>query len=145
MRYIANHIVQVAALTTVLALTSAPLAQGAEGCTTANLKGNFGGILTGSVIGVGPIALVTTVTFDGAGGWSYDETGNINGNPIPNQHFTGNYSVTANCAGSTKDSGGNTTDFVIVGSGKDVEIMMAGTAPGAVFTIVLKRRFHSDD
>jgi hypothetical protein len=133
------------AIGAMLATSIVSVAQGAEKCTTATLKGDYGGLLTGTIIGLGPIALVTTVTFDGAGGWSYDETGSVNGNSIPNQHFTGNYIVNAKCGGSTTDSGGNSTDFVIVGSGKDIQVMMAGTGSGAVFTVVLRKRLGSDE
>ena len=144
MRRIANRMTEGLVVAGLLALCAAPAAT-AQGCTPATVRGNYGGLLTGTVIGVGPIALVAKVTFDGNGGWSYDETGNINGNPIPNQHFSGTYSVKSNCTGSTKDSGGNSTDFVVLGSGNDIEIMMAGTGSGAVFTVVLKKRFGSDD
>lgn len=144
MRRIANRMAEGLVVACLLALCAAPAAR-AQGCAPSTLRGNYGGILTGTVIGVGPIALVAKVTFDGNGGWSYDESGNINGNPIPSQHFSGTYSVKPNCTGSTKDSGGNSTDFVILGSGNDIEIMMAGTGAGAVFTVVLKKRFGSDD
>jgi hypothetical protein len=144
MRRIANRMIEGLVVATALALCAAPSAR-AEGCTRTTVRGNYGGLLTGTVIGVGPIALVATVTFDGIGGWFYDESGSINGNPIPTQHFSGTYTVTSNCAGSTKDSGGNSTDFVILRSGTDIEIMMAGTGPGAVFTVVLKKRAGSDE
>jgi hypothetical protein len=145
MRRIANHSIEVAIVATVLALGAAPPAEAAEKCTTATLKGEYGGLLTGTVVSVGPIALATTVTFDGTGGWSYDESGALNGNLVPTTHFAGTYTVTSKCTGATKDSGGGSTDFVIVGSGKDIQIMMAGTVPGLVFTVVLKKRFNSDD
>ena len=127
------------------AILALPLAAGSDKCTNATLKGNFGSVLTGSVVGVGPFATVATVNFDGAGGWSYTESGSFNGNPIPPQSFTGAYSVKPQCTGSASDSGGNTVDFVIVGSGNNIEIFMVGTGHGAVFTVTLKRRFRSDD
>jgi len=144
MRRIANCIIEGLVVAGLLAFCNPPAAR-AAGCTPTTLRGSYGGLLTGTVIGVGPIALVAKVTFDGHGGWSYDETGNVNGNPIPNQHLTGTYSVKSDCSGSTQDSGGNSTEFVILGSGSNMEIMMAGTGTGAVFTVVLKRRFGSDD
>jgi len=127
------------------AILALPLAAGSDKCTNATLKGNFGSVLTGSVVGVGPFATVATVNFDGVGGWSYTESGSFNGNPIPPHSFTGAYSVKPQCTGSASDSGGNTVDFVIVGSGNNIEIFMVGTGHGAVFTVTLKRRFRSDD
>ena len=90
------------------AILALPLAAGSDKCTNATLKGNFGSVLTGSVVGVGPFATVATVNLDGAGGWSYTESGSFNGNPIPPQSFTGAYSVKPQCTGSASDSGGNT-------------------------------------
>jgi hypothetical protein len=142
---IASHNISAAFLVAALALCGAPCADASETCTTATLKGDYGGLLTGTIIGLGPLALVTTVHFDGRGGWFYDESGSVNGGVIRNQHFAGTYSVKPNCAGSTVDSGGNSTDFVIVGSGRDIEVMMAGTVPGVVFTVVLKKRRGSED
>jgi hypothetical protein len=97
--------------------------------------------LTGTVPGVGPFATVALVTFDGIGGWSYTESGNFNGSPIPKHSVTGSYSVAANCTGSSSDSSGNTQDFVIVNGGK--EILMVGTG-SAVFTIAMKK-ISADD
>jgi hypothetical protein len=145
MRRIANHSIEFVLAVILLASGAAPQVHAVQRCMNGTLRGDFGGLLKGTVIGLGPLATVAKVNFDGAGGWSYTESGNLNGNPIPAVQFTGTYKVAPDCTGSTKDSGGNSTDFVIVGSGKDIEVMMAGTAPGAVFTIVLKKLFGSSD
>jgi hypothetical protein len=123
----------------VAGLAAAGLAPGAhaEACSKNTLKGAYGSLLTGTVIGVGPFITLAAVHFDGNGNWSYTETGNFNGNPIPQQSFFGTYTVGPDCRGSASDSGGNKVDLVIVSSGK--EVFMVGTNPGAVFSVILKR------
>ena len=118
-------------------------AQAAEFCTKGTLRGSYGSLLTGTVINVGPFATVAVVTFDGAGGWAYTESGSFNGNPIPRQTLAGSYTVTPQCSGSATDSAGNTLDFVIVSGGK--EVLMVGTNRGTVVTVVLKKIASSDD
>jgi hypothetical protein len=108
----------------------------------ATLKGSYGALLTGTIPGVGPFATVAVAKFDGVGGWSYTETGNVNGNVFANQHFVGAYTVAPDCSGTTTDSGGNSTALVIVNGGR--EAMAIGTG-SAVFSIVLKKISASDD
>jgi hypothetical protein len=134
--------IQMLALSGLLTAAAAPI-QAGETCAKSTVRGVYGSILTGAVPGVGPFATVAVVTFDGNGGWSYTESGNFNGIPIPKQTRTGNYTVAANCTGSSSDSSGATQDFVIVNGGQ--EIFMVGTGPGAVFTISMKRLSKSED
>jgi hypothetical protein len=129
--------IQLAALAALLAITLTRTAQASEPCSKSTVRGTYGSVLTGTVIGVGPFATVALVTFDGFGGWSYTESGNFNGNPIPKHTVTGSYTVAANCSGSATDSAGDTLDFVIVSGGK--EIFQVGTGKGAVFTVALKK------
>ena len=137
-----NITIQLLALLGLLTAAVAPV-RAAELCSKSTVRGAYGSVLTGTIPGVGPFATVAIVTFDGNGGWSYTESGNFNGSPIPKQTRTGNYTVAANCSGSSSDSGGATQDFVIVNGGN--EIFMVGTAPGAVFTLSMKRLSNSDD
>lgn len=71
-------------------------------CTERTVKGTYAFALTGSVIGVGPIAASGTTTFDGEGIFSI--TGTINTttlNPVLEGTFTGTYSVNPdNCTGT---------------------------------------------
>ena len=129
-----NTTIQLLALAGLI--TAAAPAQATQLCSKLTLRGAYGSVLTGSVPGVGPFATVALVTFDGIGGWSYTESGNVFGNPLPKQTRTGSYTVAPNCTGSSSDSGGNTQDFVIVNGGK--EIFMVGTG-SAVFTVTLKK------
>jgi hypothetical protein len=119
-----------------LAAAVAPAAR-ADSCTPASLRGNYGALLTGTIPYVGPFVALATVNFNGAGSWSYSESGNLNGSPFPRTDYTGTYTVAPDCRGTTKDSGNNSTDLVIVNGGK--EVWLIGTTPGAVFSIVLKK------
>ena len=65
------------------------------GCTAATLNGPYGFVLTGTIVGFGPIAIVGVTTFDGAGNESSDQTTNVNGNAFP-EHHTGTYTVNSN-------------------------------------------------
>ena len=131
-----NTTIQLLALSGLLTVAVARPAQATQVCSKLTVRGAYGSVLTGTVPGVGAFATVALVTFDGTGGWSYTESGNFNGNPIPKHTVTGSYTVAANCTGSSSDSSGNTQDFVIVNGGK--EILMVGTG-SAVFTIAMKR------
>ena|SRR5690242_19756885 len=143
MRRFTYHSVQLLALAGLLASGLASGAQAADSCTNSSLRGSYGAVLTGTAINVGPFATVAVVTFNGAGAWSYTESGSFNGNPIPHQTLTGSYSVTPQCSGSAIDSAGNTLDFVIVSKGN--EVLMVGTGPGTVFTVALKKISGSND
>jgi hypothetical protein len=130
------------AIVAVIATGAAQPAGAASACTKATLKGSYGALLTGSIPGVGPFVTVAVANFDGVGGWSYTETGNVNGKVFSGQHFVGAYTVASDCSGSTTDSGGNATALVVVNGGR--EIMAIGTG-GAVFSIVLKKITGTDD
>jgi hypothetical protein len=131
------------AIAAVLVATSgAKQVRAADGCTRATLKGSYGSLLTGTIPGVGPFATVSVAHFDGGGGWSYTESGNVNGNAFSGHHFVGAYTVASDCSGTTSDSGGNSTALVIVKGGD--EIMAIGMG-GAVFSIVLKKISGSKD
>jgi len=109
-----------------------------HGCTLATLKGTWGFVFNGTIIGFGPIAVVGLATFDGAGHWSRDERAVVNGNVLPRELIGGTYTVNSNCTGTTSDSTGNSSDFVLVAHHK--EMFAIGTRPGSVATITLKKQ-----
>ena len=113
-----------------------------EGCTLATLKGRWGSALNGTIVGVGPIALVGVTKFDGEGKFSMDATRvtpPFPGNPnVVSYHITGTYTVNDNCTGTITDSVGGSSKFVIVGDRK--EIIAAGTKPGSVVTFRLTKQ-----
>jgi hypothetical protein len=111
--------------------------EGEEGCTLATLKGLWGSAINGTIIGVGPIAVVGLTKFDGEGHLSMDATAVIDGNVFPDQ-TTGTYTVNQNCTGTTVDSIGDSSTFVIVGDGK--EIIAISTKQGLVATFRLTKQ-----
>jgi hypothetical protein len=109
-----------------------------HGCTLATLKGTWGFVFNGTIIGFGPIAVVGLATFDGAGHWSRDERAVVNGNVLRRELIAGTYTVDSDCTGTTSDSTGNSSDFVLVAHHK--EMFAIGTGPGSVATITLKKQ-----
>ena len=107
-------------------------------CTDATIKGSYGTLLTGTIVGFGPIGIVGIATFDGAGHWSRSETTNLNGNPLPPETIAGTYNVNADCTGSTKDEQGHASTFVIVNHGKEILVLV--TDQGVVLTVDQKRQ-----
>jgi len=142
MKRINNFTINIAIAAAILCAGVARQARAASNCSKATLKGSYGALLTGTIPGVGPFATVAVANFDGVGGWSYTETGNVNGNVFSGQHFVGAYTVALDCSATTSDSGGNKTALVIVNGGR--EVMGIGTG-SAVFSIVLKKITSSDD
>jgi hypothetical protein len=112
-------------------------AEDTSACTNATIAGRYGFLLTGTIVGFGPIGIAGLATFDGAGHWSRSETTNINGNPLPPETIAGTYNVNADCTGSTQDEQGHTSNLVIVNHGK--EILALSTNYGAVLTIDMKK------
>jgi len=96
--------------------------EASEGCTVASLRGDFGLVLNGEVLGVGPIAAVGVSTFDGKGHFVADQTININGNVIQ-APLTGTYTVNRNCTGLVDAVGTGLHSFVIIAGGREVELM----------------------
>jgi len=127
-------------ITFVVALTlgTVPRAHAQGGCTLVTLKGSWGFLLNGTIIGVGPIAIEGVVQFDGAGNFTRDERAVVNGHVLPPEHITGTYTVSGDCTGTTLDSLGHTSEFSIVSNRK--EILSIGTDNGSVVTIILKKQ-----
>src|SRR5215469_4126024 len=108
-----------------------------SGCTNATITGSYGTLLTGTIVGFGPIAQVGIATYDGAGHWSRTETTNLNGNTFPPETIAGTYNVNANCTGSTQDEQGHASTFVIINHGKEILVLV--TDNGVVLTVDQKK------
>jgi hypothetical protein len=93
-----------------------------EGCSLASLKGDYGSVLKGQVLGVGPIVSVGVSTFDGKGHFVADQTINLNGN-VFEEPGPGTYTVNRNCTGSAEPVGLGPHTFVIIDSGKQMDLM----------------------
>jgi hypothetical protein len=93
-----------------------------EGCSLASLKGDYGSVLKGEVLGSGPIVSVGVTTFDGKGHFVADQTINSNGN-VAQSSGTGTYTVNRNCSGIADVAGLGPHSFVIIDGGKQMELM----------------------
>src|SRR5258707_772256 len=95
---------------------------GLSSCSNRSLKGSYGLYGSGTVIGVGPTALIARFTFDGAGNLTGTVASKVNGN---NASFTltGTYVVDEDCNVSDSVSLSNgataTHQYVIVDNGKE--------------------------
>ena len=99
-------------------------------CSVRTLKGSYGSIATGAVVGntplVGPIAILTQGSYDGAGTFSRTlNVINLNGNTFTdNKPEFGEYTVNPDCSGSQTIFFANgdliTSNFVIVKHGREI-------------------------
>ena len=140
------------AAVTALAMGIAPAAKAHDkGCSNATLKGAYSHTATGFVTSpasmAGPLASVSTITYDGNG--ALTETGilSVNGNIVPATGTvtgTGTYTVNPDCTGTY------TVEipplaltahgfFVINDNGNEFQLIQ--TDPGTVVTGVVRRQF----
>ena len=102
---------------------------GSRRCSSRTLKGAYGVKFEGERVGIGPIAAVARLTFDGEGNFSTSEIGRFNGNPVQ-RTFSGQYTVNEDCTGfisytstltgSPREVRG---DFVIVDGGQELFLL----------------------
>jgi hypothetical protein len=117
--------------------------EGGEGCSVATLNGNYGQVLKGQVLGVGPIVAVGVTTFDGKGHFAAEQTVNLNGN-VQQAPLTGTYTVSGNCTGIADAVGAGPHSFVITDNGKQIDLMDNNSAE--VLTIhFTKVNDHNED
>jgi hypothetical protein len=112
-------------------------------CTLATLNGTYGFTGTGTIVGLGPVANVGTIAFDGNGTVSIEVTQSLDGQ-IARRSFVGVYWVNSNCTAAA-DFSGATQDIVILAEGE--ELMWIRTNPGLVVTATAKKqaRHRKDD
>lgn len=96
--------------------------EGNEGCSLASLNGNYGQVLKGQVLNVGPIVAVGVTAFDGKGHFVADQTINLNGN-VFQAPLTGTYTVNSNCTGIVDAVGTGLHSFVIIDNGKQMDLI----------------------
>jgi hypothetical protein len=129
---------------------SATLAKAHEQCSNATLNGSFGVYASGSVIGVGPVALLGVLTYDGNGNLTGTVFQKVNGNNVQ-VTLTGTYSVDSNCLVSDTSLASTgqvaTHEYVIVDDGKEFYIL--NTTPptatsGNVIVGVGKKQFPKE-
>lgn len=129
-------------LVCIFAFSTAATATAANKCNTSTLKGSYGHLVNGTILGFGPFTVVGVATFDGDGKWSRVETSNVNGQVFP-ETLTGTYTVNPDCSGTAHMTNGETSAFVIVDGGR--KILAMGTDPNAVLTVVLEKQSAASD
>jgi hypothetical protein len=124
------------ALSTIALLCASALSAGENGtgqCSNRTLKGSYGLYGDGTVIGVGPTAVIAIFTYDGAGNLTGTGTSKVNGN-VSHFTLTGTYAVDEDCNVSDTvlfPSGATAThEYVIVDNGK--EFFFLNSTPGTV-------------
>jgi hypothetical protein len=137
------------AAVTALALGVVPTANAHDkGCSNTTLKGTFGhkstGFITAPAALAGPLAHVSTISFDGNGAFTATGIVSQNGNIIDPVTETGTYTVNPDCTGtytSELSPLGITAHvfFVIDDSGNEFQLIE--TDPGTVLTGVTRRQF----
>ncbi len=129
MRYTIASISFITVFASLFILGVAAKAEADEKCSNASLQGSFGVASTGTIVGVGPLAAVGVVTFDGEGNHVGFDTISFNG-AISRMTFTGTYKVNSDCTGSDTETfkGGPTIhrDFVIVDHGREIRFIVTG-------------------
>jgi hypothetical protein len=120
-------------------------------CSNRTLKGSYGLYADGTVIGVGPTAVIAIFTYDGQGNLTGTGTSKTNGN-VAHFTLTGTYTVDADCNVSDTvlfPSGATAMhEYVIVDNGK--EFYFLNTTPGTstsgnVSAGVGKKQFPRND
>lgn len=98
---------------------------------------------TGTVIGVGPIAAVNLIVYNGDGtGTALSGTKSVNGVTTTSSNVSATFTVNHDCPGS-KNIGGTNYNFVIIPDGSTITWMV--TSPGVTLMgtgIRLPRWFH---
>src|SRR6266540_3063856 len=82
----------------VAGITPALLAD--EQCSLRSIAGDYGYIVTGTRLPLGPAASVGTVHFDRDGNLSGTQTLSINGTIVQGEVLTGSFTVNPDCTGS---------------------------------------------
>ena len=136
-----TSVVFVMAFVSLLVLGLVSRVQAGE-CSNNSLKGTYGLSCEGTIVGVGPLAVVSVLTADGDGNSSGAETLSVNGTIIPGVTFTGTYTVNADCTGSlvttTPDSSVTNHNFVIDDNKKEIRIIVA--EPGRVIVCIGRKQ-----
>jgi hypothetical protein len=111
-------------------------------CSLRTLNGCYGFTFSGTILGLGPIAGIGVINYDGQGHATITQTLNVNGSGGIPDTVTATYTVNSDCTGSeviTQTDGSLThIDFVIADHGK--EILTLPTDPGSVITGTAKKQ-----
>jgi hypothetical protein len=111
-------------------------------CSNASIKGTYGLSCEGTIVGVGPLAVIGVFTADGNGTGSEVETISVNGDIFQEVPFTVTYTVNADCTGSFVSTGPDGSvfpnDFVIDDNKKEFRLMP--TVSGFVAVCIYRKQ-----
>jgi len=140
MKRVITSVMFVMAFVSLLVLGLVSRAQ-AEECSNASIKGGYGLSCEGTVVGVGPLAVIGVLTADGKGNGSEVETISFNGDIVQGATFTVAYTVNADCTGSFVSTGLGSVfhnDFVLDDNKKEFRLM--ATEPGFVAVCIFRKQ-----
>ena len=114
----------------------------ARECSNASIKGTYGFSCEGTIVGVGPIAVIGVFTADGNGKGSQVETLSLNGEISQGVFRTDTYTVEADCTGSFVSTGPDGSvihnDFVIDDNEKEIRLL--ATEAGWVAVCIFRKQ-----
>ncbi len=110
-------------------------------CSTHSLRGLYGYLFTGEIVGVAQFRTVGTQTFDGAGHVAVTASSSMGGQ-VSSYEFTGTYTLGADCRGQMvaqfPDGTTGHMDFVSVDGGR--QLFGIQMDPGVLLTGTFLRR-----
>jgi hypothetical protein len=111
-------------------------------CSNASIKGSYALSCEGTVVGLGPLAVIGVFTADRKGTGSEVETISFNGAISQGVPFTVTYSVNGDCTGSFVSTGPDGSvfhnDFVLDDNKKEFRLMP--TEPGFVALCLFRKQ-----
>jgi hypothetical protein len=114
----------------------------ARECSNASIKGTYGFSCEGTIVGVGPIAVIGVFTADGNGNGSQVETLSLNGEISQGVFRTDTYTVDADCTGSFVSTGPDGSvihnDFVIDDNEKEIRLL--ATESGYIAVCIFRKQ-----
>ena len=111
-------------------------------CSNVSIKGTYGLSCEGTIVGVGPLAVIGVFTADGNGNGSEVETISVNGVSTIGATFTVTYTVNADCTGSFVSTGPDGSVFhnIVVIDDNKKEIRLTTTDPGFVAVCIYRKQ-----
>jgi hypothetical protein len=111
-------------------------------CSNATLKGPYGYYRTGSNFfddgTEGPVVAVGVWTYDGNGHTSGIESGNYNGDFVPDAEHSGGYQVNSDCRGMLFNEIGEEFARIVVMNGGDIVYLLGENNPWYVVQTRIK-------